>query len=71
MARGKFNRKRRGPLEVAQLGKQSLRTPDEWRGRAAWHMPLEDVLIGSMILGFTYEMSGDDRPTMPRVWSLR
>lgn len=36
---------------------------DQWRGRAAWHMQLVDILIGHEILGFDYVMSGDSRPS--------
>lgn len=31
------------------------------RGRAAWHMTLDLVLLGHNVLGFEYEMSGDHR----------
>jgi hypothetical protein len=34
---------------------------DEYRGQVAWHMRLEDVILGHA-LGFDYPMSGDARP---------
>lgn len=40
-------------------------TPDEidaWRGKAAWFMPMVDILIGHNVLGFDYVVNGDDRP---------
>jgi len=36
---------------------------DARRGRVAWHMSIEDVLIGHDLLGFDYPISGDTTPT--------
>lgn len=43
------------------LPKRPGETPDERRGRYAWHMDVREVLLGEVI-GFSYEMSGDERP---------
>lgn len=60
MTRGRRARARAASLPEPAPTRPQL-TPDEWRGRSAWWMPVSDVLLGGLF-GFSYPMDGDRRP---------